>query len=162
MRGQKEYGVCSGTHRVYSLMVLLRLNDQFPGLLTESVRGDVYNYLAQVRDAITASQFPDGHWPSNWPDGADAVAHPADDDLSKTVIATGHHLEWLAIAPKDLHPPEEQIRKAFRWAIDTTTAQTRKEILDRYTFFSHVGSAGALWRSTTPVEFQKTHSATAP
>jgi hypothetical protein len=156
MRGQKEIGVCSGTHRVYSLMVLIRLDDQFAETLSDGVRADVYAYLTQVRDAIILSQFSDGHWPSNWPDGADAVKTPVDDDLSKKVIATGHHLEWLAIAPRDLHPPDEQIRKAFRWAIDTTVAQTQQEILDRYTFFSHVGSAGALWRKTSPGEFWAT------
>lgn len=156
MRGQKEIGVCSGTHRVYSLMVLIRLDEQFPETLSDSVRTTVYAYLTEVRDAITASQFPDGHWPSNWPDGENALKNPVDDDLSKKVIATGHHLEWLAIAPKDLHPPEEQIRKAFRWAIDTTVAQSQQEILDRYTFFSHVGSAGALWRKTSPGVFWST------
>jgi hypothetical protein len=153
MRGQKEIGVCSGTHRVYSLMVMIRLDDKFPETLSDPVRADVYAYLTEVRDSIIASQFPDGHWPSNWPDGADAVKNPVEDDLSKKVIATGHHLEWLAIAPRDLHPPDEQIRKAFRWAIDTTVAQTHQEILDRYTFFSHIGSAGALWRKTTPGAF---------
>jgi hypothetical protein len=153
MRGAKELGVCSGTHRVYSLMTLARLDDQFPEVLSDDVRADVQGYLESVRDAITTSQFPDGHWPSNWPDGAEAVKNPKDDDLSKRVIATGHHLEWLAIAPKELHPPDEQIRKAFRWVIDTTVAQTQDEILDRYTFFSHVGSAAALWRKTHPATF---------
>lgn len=157
LRGQKEFGVCSGTHRVYSLAVLMRLDDDFPGLLTPEVRDEVVGYLEQTRDAIIASQFPDGHWPSNWPDGAEAVAHPVEDDLSKKVIATGHHLEWLAIAPRHLHPPEEQIRKAFRWAIDTTASQTPEQILERYTFFSHVGCAAALWRKSSPNEFWQTH-----
>ena len=155
MRGQKEIGVCSGTHRVFSLMVLIRLDDEFPAVLSDSVRDEAWTYLEQVRDAIVASQFEDGHWPSNWPDGADAVTNPVDDPLFKKVIATGHHLEWLSIAPKELHPPEEQIRKAFRWVIDTTKSQTQQEILDRYTFFSHVGAAAARWRGTHPAVFWK-------
>lgn len=162
MRGQKEIGVCSGTHRVFSLMVLVRLDDQFPEVLSDSVRAEAYAYLEQVRDAIIASQFEDGHWPSNWPDGADAVKKPVDDALFKKVIATGHHLEWLSIAPKELHPPEEQIKKAFRWVIDTTKSQTPAEILERYTFFSHVGAAAARWRQTHPAVFWKEWEATHP
>jgi hypothetical protein len=152
LRGDQKLGVCSGTHRVYSLAVLLRLDDDFD-ILTDDARARVYSHLERVRDEIMASQFEDGHWPTNWPDGAEAVAHPIEDELHQQVIATGHHLEWLAIAPRELHPPDEQIRKAARWAIDTTVAQSSDEILKRYTFFSHIGNALALWRSRRPAEF---------
>lgn len=152
MRGERSLGVCSGTHRVYSLMVLIRLDDEFQILSPES-RKQVWGYLEGVRDAITHSQFPDGHWPSNWPLGADAVANPVADELYKQVIATGHHLEWLAIAPKELHPPRERILKAADWVIKTTREQSVDDILQRYTFFSHVGNALALWRNTHPADF---------
>lgn len=157
LRGQKELGVCSGTHRVYSLVVLLRLDDEF-NLLSSRVRGEMTEYLMHVREAIVGSQFEDGHWPSNWPDGVDAVTNPIGDPLFKQVIATGHHLEWLAIAPRKFHPPDEQIKKATDWVIDVTSRQSQAEILQRYTFFSHVGSALALWRHTHPAVFWKEHS----
>jgi hypothetical protein len=161
MRGDKKLGVCAGTHRVYSLMVLIRLDDEHH-MLSPAMRQTVYRHLERVRDLITVSQFPDGHWPSNWADGADAVAHPINDELHKQVIATGHHLEWLAIAPPDLHPPREQILKAADWAIRTTTAQSRSQILERYTFFSHIGNALALWRRTHPTAFWKSWEAAHP
>jgi hypothetical protein len=152
MRGDRNLGVCVGTHRVYSLMVLIRLDDQFP-ILSPPARDRVWKYLEWVRDAITAAQFPDGHWPSNWPDGAAAVAKPLVDELYKKVIATGHHLEWLAIAPQELHPPREHILKAADWVIGTTRGQLDSDIAQRYTFFSHVGNCLALWRKTHPVDF---------
>lgn len=152
MRGERSLGVCVGTHRVYSLMVLIRLDDDYQ-ILTPEARTAVWTYLEGVRDAITASQFPDGHWPSNWPLGADALQNPADDELFKQVIATGHQLEWLAIAPRELHPPRVQILKAADWVIRTTREQSQSDILLRYTFFSHVGNALALWRHTHPVDF---------
>lgn len=161
MRGDKKLGVCAGTHRVYSLMVLLRLDDAHH-ILSPSTRQLVYQHLERVRDLITVSQFPDGHWPSNWADGADAVAHPITDEFHKQVIATGHHLEWLAIAPPELHPPREQILKAADWAVRTTTSQSQSGILSRYTFFSHVGNALALWRKTHPAAFWKTWEAAHP
>ena len=77
------------------------------------------------------------------------------------MIATGHHLEWLAIAPESLHPPREQIRKAAAWITQKTISMKESEILDNYTFFSHVGNALAMWRKTSPskfwMEWEKTH-----
>jgi hypothetical protein len=161
MRGERSLGVCSGTHRVYSLMVLVRLDDEFQ-ILSPAVRETTWSYLEGVRDAIILSQFPDGHWPSNWPQGADAVAKPVADELYRQVIATGHHLEWLAIAPRELHPPREQILKAADWVIRTTRDQTRGDILLRYTFFSHVANALALWRKTHPADFWRDWQARHP
>lgn len=151
-RGQKELGVCSGTHRVYSLMVLIRLDDEHD-ILSDAERKNAWGYLESVRDRITASQFPDGHWPSNWPDGKAAVEKPVADDFKTTVIATGHHLEWLSIAPQELHPPEDTIQRAMQWIIKTTKDQPPQTILANYTFFSHIGKAAALWRKTSPEAF---------
>lgn len=161
MRGHKRFGVCSGTHRVYSLMALVRLDDEFQ-LLSPSRREEIMQHLRSTRDLLTVSQFADGHWPSNWSAGANAVEHPIDDELYKQVIATGHHLEWLAIAPEELHPPREQILKAADWVIATTLNQTAEDIAERYTFFSHVGNALALWRKTHPHEFWSTWYADRP
>lgn len=152
MRGHLRFGVCSGTHRLYSLMVLIRLDDDYQ-ILSPGMREQALDHLRNVRDLITASQFDDGHWPTNWGDGEEAISKPADDVLYKKVIATGHHLEWLAIAPKELHPPHEKILKAAAWVIQTTNEQTEKDIAERYTFFSHVGNALALWRHTHPADF---------
>lgn len=160
LRGHKQLGVCSGTHRVYSLMLLVRLDDEFD-ILSDDVRDEVYAHLETVRDLIIASQFPDGSWPGNWPDGKDAVDNPIDEEFYKKIIATGHHLEWLSIAPKDLHPPDEQIKKAIDWIVEVTKSQTRAEVKRRITFLTHVGTALANWRQTHPADFwrewEKTH-----
>lgn len=152
MRGHKRFGVCSGTHRLYSLMVLLRLDDDHD-ILSDAMRERALQHLKSVRDLIAVCQFEDGHWPSNWSEGAKALSDPIEDELYKKVIATGHHLEWLAIAPQELHPPREQILKAADWVIKTTIDQSASDISSRYTFFSHVGNALALWRKTHPADF---------
>lgn len=152
MRGHRRFGVCSGTHRVYSLTLLLRLDDDYD-LLSEAVRSEVFAHLESVRDLIIVSQFPDGHWPSNWSDGREAVTNPTPDREYRTVIATGHHLEWLALAPESLHPPREQIRLAADWLVERVRSRSSAEIASQYTFYSHVGNALALWRGTHPAEF---------
>jgi hypothetical protein len=142
-------------------MVLLRLDEQYD-ILSDDVQQAAYRQLESVRDLLKVCQFEDGHWPYNWPAGEDAVKNP---DTSipqfRHVIATGHHLEWLAIAPESLHPPREQTRQAAAWIIQKTIAMKESEILDNYTFFSHVGNALAMWRKTTPskfwMEWEKNH-----
>jgi hypothetical protein len=161
MRGGKEYGVCGGTHRVYSLMVLLRLDDKYD-ILSDAMHNQVYAYLGTVRDILEVTQFEDGHWPYNWPDGQEAKDKPSEYDSYRDVIATGHHLEWLAIAPEDLHPPREMIRKAADWIIKDTTSKTPQEILSNYTFYSHVGNALSLWRKTRATAFWKSWEAEHP
>ena len=79
--------------------------------------------------------------------------------MYKRIIATGHHLEWLAIAPRELHPPREQILKAADWIIKATIETPDDVIEAQYTFFSHVGSGLALWRGTRPSAFWKSHEA---
>jgi hypothetical protein len=139
----------------------VRLDDDHK-ILSPTARAAAWKHLETVRDRIKVSQFPDGHWPSNWPDGAAAVTNPIEDELFKQVIATGHHLEWLAIAPPELHPPRDQVRKAARWVIDTTIRQTPADIGQRYTFFSHVGNSLCLWRKTHPAVFFKAWEAAHP
>ncbi|MCA8995690.1 MAG: hypothetical protein KDA80_01855 [Planctomycetaceae bacterium] len=160
MRGHKVLGVCVGTHRVYSLMLLIRLDDEFD-ILSDSAREQAYAYLESIRDLITASQFEDGHWSEGWHRGAEEVTDPTDGEFYRSIIATGHHLEWLSIAPPELHPPEEKIKKAVDWIIDVTKQQTRSDVKTRFTFLTHVGSALCNWRQVRPADFwrdwQKQH-----
>lgn len=145
-RGSFQWGVCAGTHRVYSLMLLVRLDDEFD-VLSDEGRATAWSYLEQVRDRIVVSQYDDGRWATDWPIGESSKLNPADEPLHKQVIATGHHLEWLSIAPVELHPPAETIAKAMQWIIQTTRERTQEEVSGHYTFYSHVGAAVANWRS---------------
>ena len=133
-------------------MALIRMDDEFHFLSSE-VRESCLDHLETVRDRIISSQNDDGSWPPNWWQGEAAHDEPADEPFYKTIIATGHHLEWLAIAPRRLHPPREQIRRAAAGIIVQTTSRTAEEIQTQYTFYSHVGSALALWRGTSPARF---------
>ncbi|MFN8710451.1 MAG: hypothetical protein ACK526_01700 [Planctomyces sp.] len=155
MRNIRKHGVCLGTHRVYSLMVLLRLNETYGGhLIQEETKKEITEYLEEVRDLISVAQAADGSWPPNWTDGAEAEAKKSSKEKpSQRVIATGHHLEWLAIAPLSLHPDRAQIRRAADWAIKNTIDTPQSVIDENYTFYSHVGNCLALWRQTTPAEF---------
>lgn len=155
IRSHKRGGVCLGTHRIYTLMLMLRLNDEHSGkLLHPDTVTAAEAWLADIRDRITASQWPDGSWNSNWVDGSDCfrLTDPQEKP-SKRVIATGHHLEWLALAPEHLHPPRQQVLQAAEWLVQNVAQTPQQEIDQNFTFYSHVGKALALWRKTSPAEF---------
>ena len=155
LRNHKRHGVCLGTHRVYSLMLLLRLDDEFGGeIVSDPVRDQIMAYLGNVKELIIASQYPDGSWPPNWWEGDKAMENKdPKEEIYRRVIATGHHLEWLAIAPEELHPPREDIRRAADWIINNTLETPQDTIDNNYTYYSHVGSALSLWRKTSAADF---------
>lgn len=152
MRSHKQKGVCLGIHRVYSLVMLVRLNDQYGRLISQATSSEIMSFLADVRELITAAQDEDGSWPPNWSDGVNAE-RAVDEERHRRVIATGHHLEWLAIAPEELHPPRKDIIRAAQWLVQNVRSTSQEKIDGKYTFYSHVGNALALWRQTTPAEF---------
>lgn len=152
IRGHQRFGVCGGTHRLYSLALLLRIDKQHE-ILSDETTTAVLHHLRTMRDRLNRSQFPDGHWPSNWSDGLRPGENPIDDADYKKVIATGHHLEWLAIAPKELHPEHHRIQQAAKWLVNNVREKSTAEILKKYTFYSHVATALSAWRQTTPSDF---------
>ena len=161
IRGHKRFGVRNGTHRLYSMMLLYRLDDEF-NILSKEVRTEIHDHLMGVRENLIASQFEDGHWPTNWMDGKAAVEKPVDDPLYRKVIATGHHIEWMGIAPREFHVPRPQLEKAFRFIIDTTISRPTEEVLGHYTFYSHVVAALSNWRGTRAADFWRTYEAAHP
>lgn len=155
MRSHKRIGVCLGLHRVYTLTLMLRLNEHHSGkLLKPETVAAAEQFLTEVRDTIVASQWPDGSWNSQWSDGAECQ-HKFDpaEKMSRRVIATGHQLEWLAIAPRKFHPPRECVQKAVSWLVTNVEKTPQSEIDQNYTFYSHVARALCLWRGTSPAEF---------
>lgn len=107
MRSQRKQGVCLGTHRVYSLALLLQLQDRYDeDLLQADTRALVQEYLMQTCQLISTTPDTDGSWPPNWPDGVRSTElEDPQQPFYRRVISTGHHLEWLAIAPEQFHPP---------------------------------------------------------
>ncbi|MEZ6061310.1 MAG: hypothetical protein R3C19_13280 [Planctomycetaceae bacterium] len=155
MRNHKRHGVCQGTHRVFSLMMLLRLDKEFGDeILSDEVETETMAFLTDVRDLIIAAQYPNGSWPPNWMDGDEAMSNEdPEEKIYRRVIATGHHLEWLAIAPRELHPPHDRIVAAADWIIANMQQTPQSEIAGNFTYYSHVGNALALWRKTSAPEF---------
>lgn len=147
MRQQYAQGVCYGNHRLYTLVMLLRI-DEYKQLLSPEVRGEIMQHLQEATRRLVASQSADGYWDQNWPNAqAAAKDDKLDSPLSRRVLATGHALEWWALAPQELHPPREVLIRAGQWLVIEIEKMDDASVEKNYTFLSHAGRALKLWRS---------------
>lgn len=145
LRGPNIIGVCNGTHRLYTLNLLLRINATTP-ILSPAVRDEVHSHLKDIVKIITESQHPDGYWTELWHAGEAALPSAPGADLYRKILVTGHQLEWLAFATPELQPPHDSVVRAGRWLAKTMREVSPQMILTYYTFSTHAASSLALWR----------------
>ena len=144
------------------MVLLLRLDEMHPEVLSDEVHADVVAHMEKVRDSLKVSQFDEGYWPGNWWAGAEAVRNPVEEKESNPIISTGHHLEWQAIAPAFLRLSDEQNRRAAAWLVSTMKSHSDEDVQGYYTFYSHVGNCLAMWRKTRPTPFWREWTAAHP
>ncbi|MFI4876381.1 MAG: hypothetical protein ACIALR_13610 [Blastopirellula sp. JB062] len=153
MREQWVQGVCYGNHRLFTLAALLRLDERHALFEDASTRDAIVAHLTEATRRLLASQNEAGYWDQNW---YNAEREPSDqglsDPLSRRLLATGHALEWWAIAPAEVQPPRETKIRAGQWLATEVEKMSDDVIRDNYTFLSHVGRALSLWRGALPAE----------
>jgi len=152
MRERLPRGVCFGNHRLYTLAALLRIDDQ-QRILSPEVRASCLAWLNRATALLVWNQHAEGYWGEDWArsDGeAGEAADSSGDAVTDRILATGHALEWWAIAPEECHPPRGILIRAGQWLVRTIDQLTPQETQDRYTYLSHAGRALALWRGKTP------------
>jgi hypothetical protein len=144
-------GPCNGLHRLEALVVLYRADEQ-AHVLTAQTRHKMLACMSQVSELLVQAQTNDGFWTRNWPRG-----HLGRTDEQATVydklLVTGHHLEWLALAPESVQPPRENVVRAARWTVKTILEMDQENLNEHYGPFSHAARALCLWRGKEPNEF---------
>jgi hypothetical protein len=160
MRQQLNHGVCMGNHRLHTLVMMLRIDDQIPVISAET-RIKILDHLRDATARFIASQHADGYWIRSWPSGRPPELPVGDPENSvqNRILATGHVLEWWALAPEEVHPPREVVIRAGQWLSRTIMELDEAQIGRSYTFLSHAGRALALWRGHFPVYFMDQYRA---
>lgn len=154
MREGLPRGVCLGQHRLHALVMFLRI-DEDQRILSPECRAKVIRHLRQIVSLLQASQDPQGYWNGTWAEGTPPAPEEGEKEgplgpLARRLLATGHILEWLALAPEEIQPPRAAVRRAGQWLCRTVAAMSDEEIREHYTFLSHVGRGLALWRGRFP------------
>ena len=152
MRQKPNQGICFGNHRNHALVMMLRVDDEHD-TLSDAGRQRIIEYLKGITAMFVASQHADGYWDQNWP-GPDGENLPGmgTDPMADRMLATGHVLEWWALAPSELHPPKEVFFKAGHWLSGAIEGLSEKKLESSYVFLTHAGRAFALWRGKFPAE----------
>ena len=148
MRQDYGQGCCFGGHRLFTLAMLLRLDTDEP-FFSDPVRQELRRHLLEATGRFIASQSPEGYWDRDWPGepiGVDDTVGPQGRRLS----ATGHALEWWAMSPVEVHPPQETLVRAAQWLVTEIETMDEATVKKNYTFLTHVGRALALWRGDFP------------
>lgn len=143
-------GVCSGTHRLEALAVLYRADEQ-AGALPDRIRRRMLKHMTDVSVVLLKTQHTNGYWSRDW-NHSPAVEKNHQNDLAGRILATGHHLEWLALAPPEAQPPREAIVRAGQWTVRALLEVDEETLARHYGPFSHAARALCLWRSKQPYE----------
>jgi hypothetical protein len=148
-----ELGPCNGLHRLEALVVLVRADDEARALRPKS-RHKVLAHLERVSELLAQSQTIDGYWTRQWPQGAPAATPSAEQagSVYDRILVTGHHLEWLALAPAEVQPPRETVVRAGQWLVRTLLELDQKDIEAAYGPYTHAARALALWRGKDPYQ----------
>jgi hypothetical protein len=143
-------GACAGIHVPYSLTCLYRIHEQHP-ILSGPTRDRIARYLKAVSLMVVAARQGAGHWSARWAPGVKAEPNPAA-EIFTGVVSTGHHLEWIALAPPDLRPPRDSIGRAVRSVLGLVKTFTTYNRSLAYLELSHLGRALCLLKNRSATE----------
>jgi hypothetical protein len=108
-------GACLGTHVPNALATLLNAHTHRP-LLAPDREAAVRRRLREYSRHLTKHQRPDGSWGPDWAAGEAAGVPLGGIVLEQgSLLATGHHLEWMCLCPPDLRPDALVLERAARF-----------------------------------------------
>jgi hypothetical protein len=105
-------GTCYGTHHLYALAVILNVHDRV-SRVSDSAATAVREYLRRTSEHLTKYQHPEGSWGGGWEEEKRPELVQPMKTLGGRLRATGHHLEWIALVPRELGPDEPVVQKAL-------------------------------------------------
>ena len=148
------YGPCNGLHRLEAMVVLNRAHEESQAdagtsSMSQRTRRRMLQHLKNVSSLLVLAQTDDGYWTRRWPAGM-AAREDTGAPMADRILVTGHHLEWLALAPEEVLPPRETIVRASQWLVHAILEVDEKTLKNSYGPFSHGARALCLWRSLHP------------
>ena len=144
-------GPCNGLHRLEAIALLYRVDEEAGGVLRPATRQRLLAQMRRVSGLLVQSQNSRGYWTRSWPRGPEA-AEDKGHDMGERILVTGHHLEWLALAPREVLPPRENLVRAGQWLARTMLEIDTPVLRKRYGPFSHAARALSLWRGKQPYD----------
>jgi hypothetical protein len=101
-------GACGGTHVPYAVATILRVNEEYP-IISEGVSLHARHWLLTLGHFLEKRWSETAGWDQCW---ARPAGYIYGNDLLDRIAVTGHHLEWMALAPRACRPSEQLIKRA--------------------------------------------------
>lgn len=133
-------GGCGGCHALYSLALVLAADRNNP-LLSNPVREQVRARIREALAILRRTQRESGAWDLHWYD----PALKAEEEFSTIAMATGHTLEWLAVAPADLFDDPEMISRGCEAALGLILDAPPAQLDEEFNYYTHLANALKLW-----------------
>lgn len=130
-------GACVGTHvqHVVSLALHVDRDDRF---LDTTTRRELEDHLRLASRRLELSQESSGAWPPDWSlTGQHKELVASEGTAAARLRVTGHHLEWIALAPSSLRPADESIRRAIMFIQRTLRELPGDNYYHNYTALTH-------------------------
>lgn len=98
----QKNGACLGIHRLGTLVLLFRLHEATGDrLISNNTAQRIREVLVQASTQLGSSINSNEMWDQSW---NETTRPTVASSLLDEVTATGHHLEWLVLAPDDCRP----------------------------------------------------------
>jgi hypothetical protein len=135
MKAGGAWSPCFGTHSLYALAVLDRVNDQTE-LWDASLSSEVHNTFRSMSLLLEQTQGPDGSWNRDWLHPENSPRLQVGSDTQRLLI-TGHQLEWLALCPASERPSQNVLTRAGDFVCRSLASRSSGEILSTICPCSH-------------------------
>lgn len=155
-------GACNGCHVVFALVNLFRADEQMP-ILSQRIRRGVESRLRECTLLLEENELADGGWNHRWSaaDRADAEPKNVYGGRFDRIAVTGHHLEWIALAPAEVRPSIPVLRRAVHALVADIHGCSEPERANFKNFWplSHAARALTLLKDAAPTEFLQIRAA---
>jgi hypothetical protein len=139
-----EQASCGGTHLLYTLTIMARVDQQIP-ILSEAVRSRLREFLRRAVGVVVRTQRPEGSWHPGWNNellpGSAPRAWTLKDEPEQCLLLAGHLAEWMLYLPQELQPPPEVLRRAGLWLHQRFLAATADDKERLICPYSHAACA---------------------
>ncbi len=103
-------GSCGGVHVPIAVATILNI-DRNQEILSNEAREQGEAYLKSLSRHLEQRIQMTGVWDARWTKGNDLAIYQ--DSTLDTITVTGHHLEWIALAPASCRPSRSTIKTAI-------------------------------------------------
>ena len=131
---------CGGSHLLYSLAVLVRVDRVCP-VMSEPVRQAVVSRLRECVAALVRSQGAEGYWTRAWYQRIDAAPKVRQltppDTLSDRLLITGHVLEFMLVLPAEMQPQGDVFNRGGAWLHQRLQRMSAADVKADYCPYTH-------------------------